>query len=298
MQTRIFGRTGHASTVAIFGGAVLGKLDQATTDQVVRQMLDAGVNHIDIAPSYGNAEALIGPWMPQIRKDFFLGCKTTQRTQAGAAAEMRESLRRLRVDSFDLFQAHAVTSMAELDLVTGPGGALEAMVAAKQAGLTRFLGITGHGYQSPVVFLEALRRFDFDTVLFPINFVQYADPVYRQNAEALLAEGGAGSRMPQAQRGHHDHQVDLQGAVGRARARIPHLVRALRPGCADPARGQFRAVAGRDRVVHRRRLPRLPKDAEGVRELHAALRGRAGRPDRHRRPIRPPVRRGLALLFH
>ncbi len=188
MQTRIFGRTGHASTVAIFGGAVLGKLDQATADQVVRQMLDAGVNHIDIAPSYGNAETLIGPWMPQIRKDFFLGCKTTQRTQAGAAAEMRESLRRLRVDTFDLFQAHAVTSTAELDLVTGPGGALEAMVAAKKEGLTRFLGITGHGYQAPAVFLEALRRFDFDSVLFPINFVQYADPVYRQNAEQLVAE--------------------------------------------------------------------------------------------------------------
>jgi aryl-alcohol dehydrogenase-like predicted oxidoreductase len=188
MQTRIFGRTGHASTVAIFGGAVLGQLDQATTDQVVRQMLDAGVNHIDIAPSYGNAESLIGPWMPQIRKDFFLGCKTTKRSQAGAAKEMRESLQRLQVDSFDLFQAHAVTTMEELDLVTGPGGALEAMVAAKKEGLTRFLGITGHGYQSPVVFLEALRRFDFDTVLFPINFVQYADPVYRQNAEALLAE--------------------------------------------------------------------------------------------------------------
>ena len=187
MLTRIFGRTGHASTVAIFGGAVLGKLDQATTDQVVRQMLDAGVNHIDIAPSYGNAETLIGPWMPTIRKDFFLGCKTTQRSQAGAAAEMRESLRRLRIDSFDLFQAHAVTSIAELDLVTGPGGALEAMVAAKKEGLTRFLGITGHGYDAPAVFLEALRRFDFDSVLFPINFVQYADPVYRQNAEALVA---------------------------------------------------------------------------------------------------------------
>jgi aryl-alcohol dehydrogenase-like predicted oxidoreductase len=188
MQTRIFGRTGHASTLAIFGGAVLGKLDQATTDQVMRQMLDAGVNHIDIAPSYGSAETLIGPWMPQIRKDFFLGCKTTQRSQAGAAAEMRESLRRLRVDSFDLFQAHAVTSFEELDLVTGSGGALEAMVAAKKEGLTRFLGITGHGYQAPAVFLEALRRYDFDSVLFPINFVQYADPVFRKNAEDLLVE--------------------------------------------------------------------------------------------------------------
>jgi aryl-alcohol dehydrogenase-like predicted oxidoreductase len=188
MQTRIFGRTGHASTVAIFGGAVLGKLDQATTDTCVRQYLDAGGNHIDIAPSYGNAEALIGPWMPQIRKQMFLGCKTTKRSKEDAADEMRQSLKRLQVDAFDLYQAHAVTSMEELDLVTRPGGALEAMVAARQAGLTRYLGITGHGYDAPAVFLEALRRFDFDSVLFPINFVQYADPIYRKNAEALVAE--------------------------------------------------------------------------------------------------------------
>jgi predicted aldo/keto reductase-like oxidoreductase len=118
----------------------------------------------------------------------FLGCKTTKRSKEDAADEMRQSLKRLQVDAFDLYQAHAVTSMEELDLVTRPGGALEAMVAARQAGLTRYLGITGHGYDAPAVFLEALRRFDFDSVLFPINFVQYADPTYRKNAEALVAE--------------------------------------------------------------------------------------------------------------
>ncbi len=188
MQTRIFGRTGHASTLAIFGGAALGKLDQATTDQVVRQIMDAGINHIDIAPSYGRAEELIGPWMPELRKNVFLGCKTNKRTRAEAAAEARVSLKLLRVESFDLYQAHGVTTFEELDKVTGPGGALEAMVEAKQAGLTRYLGITGHGYDAPAIFLEALRRFDFDSVLFPINFVQYADPLYRRNTEALLAE--------------------------------------------------------------------------------------------------------------
>lgn len=188
MQTRIFGRTGHASTVAIFGGAVLGKLDQGTADLVVRQFIDAGVNHIDIAPSYGNAEALIGPWMPQIRDQVFLGCKTGKRTKETATEEMHQSLKRLRVDSFDLYQSHAVTSISELDLVTRAGGALEAMIEAKQAGLTRFIGITGHGYDAPAVFLEALRRYDYDSILFPINFVQYADPTYRQNAEALIAE--------------------------------------------------------------------------------------------------------------
>lgn len=188
MQTRIFGRTGHASTVAIFGGAVLGKLDQSTTDSVVRQFLDAGVNHIDIAPSYGNAEELIGPWMHQIRDQVFLGCKTEKRTKEDATTEMHQSLKRLRVDSFDLYQSHAVNTLEELDRVTRPGGALEAMIAAKQAGLTRFIGITGHGFDAPAVFLEALRRYDYDSILFPINFVQYANPTYRRNAEALIAE--------------------------------------------------------------------------------------------------------------
>jgi aryl-alcohol dehydrogenase-like predicted oxidoreductase len=188
METRRFGRTGHFSTVAIFGAAAFGQVDQAEADRCVEMIINAGVNHIDVAPSYGEAELRLGPWMPRERKRFFLGCKTMERTKDGAAAELRRSLERLRVDSFDLFQIHAVTSLEDLDAATRPGGALEAIVAARQEGLTRFIGITGHGVNSPAVFLEALRRFDFDSMLFPINFVQYANREYRRNSEELIRQ--------------------------------------------------------------------------------------------------------------
>jgi aryl-alcohol dehydrogenase-like predicted oxidoreductase len=188
METRRFGRTGHRSTVAIFGAACLGKVTQAEADATMEKVIAAGVNHIDVAPSYGEAEVRLGPWMARERKRFFLGCKTTERTKAGAAAELRRSLDRLRVDSFDLFQLHAVRTMEELDQVTAPGGALEAVLEARAEGLTRFIGITGHGVDAPAVYLEALRRFDFDSVLFPLNFVQYANPAYRRNAEELIRQ--------------------------------------------------------------------------------------------------------------
>jgi aryl-alcohol dehydrogenase-like predicted oxidoreductase len=188
MQTRRFGRTGHMSTVAIFGAASLGKVTQAEADVAMEKVIAAGVNHIDVAPSYGEAELRLGSWMARERKRFFLGCKTTERTKESAAAELRRSLGRLRVDSFDLFQLHAVRTMEELDQVTAPGGALEAALEARTEGLTHFIGITGHGVDAPAVFLEALRRFDFDSVLFPLNFVQYANPTYRKNAEELLRQ--------------------------------------------------------------------------------------------------------------
>ena len=186
MQTRAFGRTGHASTVAIFGAAAFWEVTQAEADTTMEQIIAAGVNHIDVAPSYGKAEERLGPWLARERARFFLGCKTLERTRAGAAAELRQSLQRLRVEAFDLYQLHAVTNLDELDAATRPGGALEALVHAKEEGLTRYLGITGHGANAPAVFLEALRRFDFDSVLFPINFVQYANPAFRAAAEELL----------------------------------------------------------------------------------------------------------------
>ena len=151
-------------------------------------VIAAGINHIDVAPSYGQAEERIGPWMPRERERFFLGCKTMERTETGAWKEMQQSLKRLQTRSFDLYQLHAITTFEELDAVTMKGGALEAAVAAQKAGLTKFIGITGHGVDSPAIFLEALRRFDFDSVLFPLNFVQMANPEYRKNAEALVAE--------------------------------------------------------------------------------------------------------------
>ncbi len=188
MQTRRFGRTGHMSTIAIFGAAAFWQIEQAEADKVMEQVIEAGINHIDIAPSYGQAEIRVGPWMPRERRRFFLGCKTMERTKDGAWKELRESLQRLQTETFDLYQCHAITTMEELDAITMQGGALEAFVEARQRGLIRYIGITGHGVDAPRIYLEALRRFDFDSVLFPLNFVQMAIPTYRQQAEALIAE--------------------------------------------------------------------------------------------------------------
>src|SRR5512145_2981693 len=157
METRCFGRTGHMSTIAIFGAAAFWEISQADADKVMEQVIKAGINHIDIAPSYGQAEERVGPWMPRERKRFFLGCKTTERTKE------------------------------ELDAVTMKGGALEAFEQARREGLTRYIGITGHGVDAPKIYLEALRRFDFDTILFPLNFVQMAIPDFRKHAEELIA---------------------------------------------------------------------------------------------------------------
>jgi len=176
------------STVAIFGAAAFYQVTQAEADAAMEQVIAAGVNHIDVAPSYGLAEERLGPWLARERARFFLGCKTMERTKAGAGAELRRSLERLQVDAFELYQIHAVTSMEELDQATGPGGALEAILDARQEGLTRFIGLTSHGVDAPAVLLEALRRFDFDSVLFPLNFVLYANPIYRRNAEELLRQ--------------------------------------------------------------------------------------------------------------
>jgi aryl-alcohol dehydrogenase-like predicted oxidoreductase len=186
MQTRLFGRTGHLSTLAIFGGAAFWEISQADADKVLEQVLAAGVNHFDIAPSYGQAEERTGPWMPRIRKDIFLGCKTTERTKEGAWQELRASLNRLQTETFDLYQFHAVNTLAELDAIFAKGGALETFLEARQQGLFKYIGITGHGVDAPAIYLEALRRFDFDSILFPLNFVQMANPVYRKNTEELI----------------------------------------------------------------------------------------------------------------
>jgi len=188
MEKRRFGRTGHESTVAIFGAVAFGGVSQAEADRVMEMIIAAGVNHIDVAPSYGQAEERIGPWMPRERERFFLGCKTTERSKESAWKELQASLKRLQTERFDLYQLHAVTTFEELDAVTARGGALEAAVEARQRGLTRFIGITGHGVDAPAIYLEALRRFDFDSILFPLNFVQMASPKYRTDTEALIAE--------------------------------------------------------------------------------------------------------------
>jgi aryl-alcohol dehydrogenase-like predicted oxidoreductase len=187
METRRFGRTGHISTVAIFGAAALSQSSQEEADKAMELIIEAGVNHIDVAHSYGQAEIRIGPWMPRERERFFLGCKTEQRTRDGAWKELQESLQKLQTESLDLYQFHAVTTMEQLDAITMKGGALEAFEEARRAGLIKFIGITGHGVDAPKIYLEALRRFDFDSVLFPLNFVQMGNPEYRRYAEELIA---------------------------------------------------------------------------------------------------------------
>ena len=187
METRRFGRTGHMSTIAIFGAAAFWEISQADADKVMEQVIEAGVNHIDVAPSYGQAEQRVGPWMPRERGRFFLGCKTMERTKQGAWDEMQRSLKLLQTETFDLYQCHAITTMEELDAITMKGGALEAFVEARQRGLINYIGITGHGVNAPQIYLEALRRFDFDSVLFPLNIVQFAIPEFRKSADELIA---------------------------------------------------------------------------------------------------------------
>lgn len=187
MLKRRFGRSGHMSTIAIFGGAALSEVSQVDADQVMEQVIEAGINHIDIAPSYGQAEERVGPWMKRERGRFFLGCKTMERTKEGAWNELRQSLNRLQTETFDLYQCHAITTMEELDAVTMKGGALEAFEEARREGLTKHIGITGHGVNAPEIYLEALSRYDFDSVLFPLNFVQMANPEYRRHAKELIS---------------------------------------------------------------------------------------------------------------
>ena len=188
MEKRRLGRTGHMSTVVTFGSAGIGRVEQDVADRAVQAALDHGVNHFDVAPSYGEAELRLKPWMPKIRNQIFLGCKTTERTKEGAKAELHRSLERLGVDRLDLYQLHSVGKRDILDECTAPGGALEALIEARDEGLVRWLGITGHTHDAPSTHHEALRRFDFDTVMFPLNFVLWTIPEFRRDATALLDE--------------------------------------------------------------------------------------------------------------
>jgi aryl-alcohol dehydrogenase-like predicted oxidoreductase len=188
MEKRRLGRTEHMSTIVAFGGAAIGKTAQDVADVAIQDALDHGVNHFDVAPTYGDAELRLAPWMPKVRKDIFLGCKTTERTRDGAKRSIHASLERLGVDAFDLFQFHSVGTMEKLDQCLGKGGAIEAVVEARDEGLLKYIGITGHGLDAPKVHAEALRRFPLDTVMFPLNFVLYTNlPDYRRDYDALIA---------------------------------------------------------------------------------------------------------------
>ncbi len=186
MQTRRLGRTENQSSIVIFGAAAFWEISQDKANEVLEMAMAAGVNHIDVAPQYGQAEERVGGWLAPHRDKFFLGCKTLMRERATAWDELHVSLGKLRTEQLDLYQLHAITTMEELDKATQSGGAIETLQQARDEGLTRFLGITGHGMDVPAIFLEALDRFDFDTMMFPINPVLYGYPEYRANTERLL----------------------------------------------------------------------------------------------------------------
>ncbi len=186
METRRFGRTGHQTSVLVFGAASLGAASQEVAAASLAEARRAGINHLDTAASYGHAEEVMGPSMPALRADVFLATKSGERTAEKAWAEFNRSLERLQVDQVDLLQVHGVCDMAELDRVFAPGGCITAFERARAEGLTRFLGITGHTEAGPRVHAEALRRFDFDSVLTPLNFVLWQDAGFRAGYEELV----------------------------------------------------------------------------------------------------------------
>ncbi len=181
-----FGRTGQVSTRTIFGGAALSRVSQDDADRTLEVLLRYGVNHIDTAASYGDSELRIGPWMEKHRGDFFLATKTGERTYEGARESIQRSLERLRVDHVDLLQLHNLVAEDEWATAFAAGGALEAAVEAREKGLTRFIGVTGHGVTVAAMHRRSLERFDFDSVLLPYNFMMMKNPQYAADFEALV----------------------------------------------------------------------------------------------------------------
>ena len=181
-----FGRTGHESSVTLFGGASLVRVTQADADRTLAGLLENGINHIDTAAGYGESELRIAPWMKQHRKDFFLATKTSERTYAAAKAQIAQSLERLEVEVLDLIQLHNLGHPDEWETAMGEGGALEAALEARDQKRVRFIGVTGHGLNIAAMHRRSLERFDFDSVLFPWNFLLFKNAAYRRDVEALL----------------------------------------------------------------------------------------------------------------
>ena len=191
MEERRLGRLGHMSSVLIYGGAALADVSQDEADRSIDAALEAGVNHFDTAADYGDSELRLGAWMPRIRDQIFLATKTGDREAGAAYDSLRRSLDRLQTDHVDLIQLHAVGNTDELDAVTGSGGALDGVIRARDEGLASGIGITGHGPGVAAIHLEALRRFPFDTVLTPYNFVLARDARFRNDFDALTERATA-----------------------------------------------------------------------------------------------------------
>lgn len=188
MITRLpFGQTGHNSTRIIFGAYALSQSTQSEADKTLGFLLDSGINHIDTAPMYGNAEKFIGVWMKNHRNSFFLATKTRSRSYEGARKDLSLSLRQLGVEQIDLWQMHGLTNPQGWEKAMGLGGALEALIEARDKGLVKYLGVTGHGGKTPAMHIQSLERFPFDSVMLPYNYQQMQDPRYAKNFNRLLA---------------------------------------------------------------------------------------------------------------
>jgi len=168
VEKRRLGRTGHMSSIITLGCCALGYVSQREADKIIELALSHGVNHFDVAPLYGEAELRLRPWMKEHRDDIFLGCKTLKRMKKEAAEEIKRSLERMGVDYIDLYQFHGLDDLKDLEIAFGPDGALQAMLEARDKGIIKHIGITSH---RPLTIIEALKRFDLDTVLFPLNFI-------------------------------------------------------------------------------------------------------------------------------
>lgn len=190
MERRRLGRLGHESSVLVYGAAALSEVDQDVADASIQQALDAGINHLDVAASYGDAELRLGPWMPRIRDQVFLASKVEERSREAAWASINTSLERLQTDRLDLIQLHAVGEVDVLDAVTADDGALASAVRAMEEGMVGAVGITGHGPDAAATHLEGLRRYDFDSVLTPLNPVLWRDQAW-QDAYTALTEAVA-----------------------------------------------------------------------------------------------------------
>ena len=187
IETAPFGRTGHASARTLFGAAALGSMSQERADAVLELLLEFGVNHIDTAEAYGDSELRIGPWMEGHRARFFLATKTRARDGEGARASLERSLERLRTDRLDLIQLHDLVQEGDWQQAFAPTGAVQALARARDEGLVRHLGVTGHGTRAPAMHRRSLERFDFASVLVPCNWSMLQEPTYAKDFETLVA---------------------------------------------------------------------------------------------------------------
>lgn len=176
-----FGSTGHESTRTLFGAAALSRVTQEVADATLRLLPEHGVNHIDVAASYGEAELRLAPWLQQHRSEVFLATKTGERTYQAARDQIRASLQRMQVEQIDLIQLHNLTDEDGWQTAMAPGGALEAAVEAREQGLVRFIGVTGHGVVAPAMHARSLEHFPFDSVLLPFNYPMMQNPDYARD---------------------------------------------------------------------------------------------------------------------